>query len=161
MPTPFSSEKLRQKLNLKKYLKELTALTGRPVDLDELGSLEQAAAIRDTGQKFGERSSQTHEILFSERCSAQFKEFVLRLHEANPSSVYVWTPRTINCGTLLVESLAVVKFDFDFSVNEEGILVFLSSDMEDRLLLDFSNSATGDQVMKIETQGSNWSKVAY
>ncbi|NEV64841.1 hypothetical protein [Thiorhodococcus minor] len=156
-----SSAKLRKKLNLKRYLDELTALIGRPVHADELGSLEQAASIREASQKFHAQATQACEIPFSERCSERFKGFVQRLHGANHSSVYVWTPRTIDCGILLVPSLAAVKFTFDFAVNEEGIFVFLTSDLEDRLLLDFSVSPKGEQVMKVETQGANWVSVTY
>lgn len=161
MPTSSSSETFRQKLNMKKYLDELTALIGRPVHTDELGSLEQAATMRESAQKFDAQPTQTCEILFSERCSERFKGFVQRLHDANPSSVYIWTPRTIACGALLVPSLASVKFDFDFSINEDGILAFSTSDLEDSLLLDFSVSPAGDQIMKIETRGLNWARVAY
>ena len=75
--------------------------------------------------------------------------------------VYLWTPRTIDCGVLLVPSLDVVKFDFDFDVNEEGILVLLSSDLVDRLLLDFSKSCTGEERMTVESQGINWMHVDY
>lgn len=156
-----SSEKLRQKLNLKRYLDELTVLIGRPVHADELGSLEQAATMREASQKFGAGSLQVCEILFSERCSEQFKGFVQRLHDANPSSVYIWTPRTLVCGALVVPSLAAIKFDFDFAINEDGILAFSTSDLEDSLLLDFSISPTGNQIMKIETQGPNWARVVY
>lgn len=162
MSTPSSSEKLRQKLNLRRYLDELAALVGRSVDADELSTLERATAIREeVGQKFGALPSQASEILFSERCSDRFNGFVQRLGNANSSSIYVWTPRTVSCGTLLVPSLATIKFSFDFGVNEEGILVFLSSDLEDRLLLDFSASPAGDQIMKIETQGTNWGGITY
>lgn len=161
MSTPASSERIRQKLNLKRYLNELTSIIRRPVHADELGSLEQATSIREAGQKFGVLASESCVVPFSARCSERFKGFVQRLHDANPTSVYVWTPRTIVCGALLVSSLDVVKFDFDFAVNEEGILVFHSSDLKDRLLLDFADSATGEKIMKIETQGANWGKVAY
>lgn len=156
-----SSEKLRQKLNLKRYLDELTALIGRPVHADELGSLEQAATMREASQKFGAQIPQTYEILFSERCSERFKGFVQRLSDSNPSSIYVWTPRTIVCGALLVPSLAEIKFDFDFTINEDGIFSFSTSDMKDCLLLDFSVLPVGDQIMKVETRGANWARVVY
>lgn len=161
MSTPLSSEKLRQKPNLKRYLDELSMLIGRRVRAEELGSLKQAALIREAGKKFAAQPSNACEIHFTERCSARFKGFVQRLHDSNPSSVYVWTPRTISCGALLIPSLAAIKFDFDFAINEEGILVFLSSDMEDRVLLDFSDSPTGERIMKIETQGAHWTEVRY
>ncbi|MBU3056136.1 hypothetical protein [Pseudomonas indica] len=161
MSTSSSTEKIRQKLNLKIYLNELTALIGRPVYANELNSLEQTTALRETSQKFVAQEPQACEILFSERSSDRFKGFIQRLHSANPSSVYVWTPRTIVCGALLAPSIAAINFDFDFTINEEGILAFSTSDLEDRLLFDFSVSSTGDQIMRLETLGQNWARVVY
>lgn len=70
--------------------------------------------MREISQKFIVQASQTCEIMFSDRCSERFKELVQRLYNANPSSVYIWTPRTIDFGTFLVPSITVIKFDFDF-----------------------------------------------
>lgn len=161
MTMPSSSGKLRQKLNLKRYLAELSALTGGSVQDDELVSLEQTAALREAQQKFGALPMSFSEISFSERGSERFREFVRRLHDANPSPVYVWTQRTIDCGALLIPSLMAIRWDFDFAVNEEGMLAFVTSDMADSLLLDFSELHDGEQRMKVETQGANWEGVAY
>lgn len=161
MTTPSTSERLRQKLYLKRYLVELGALTGHPVRADELLRPEQTAVLRATRQKFGAQTTASSEIPFSDRGSERFKGFVRRLHDANPSPLYVWTQRTIDCGTLLVPSLMAIRWDFDFDVNEEGILAFMTSDLADRLLLDFSELPTGEQRMKVETQGANWEGVAY
>lgn len=161
MSIPSRSEKLRQKLSLKMYLVELAALTGRPVQADELIGLEQTATLRAAQQKFGAQASASFEILFSDRRAERFKKFVRRLHDANPSPVYVWTPRTVDCGALLVSSLGAIRWDFDFTVNEEGMVAFVTSDLADSLLLDLSDLPTGEQCMKVETQGQNWMSVTY
>lgn len=157
---PTSAER-RRKLNLTPYLAELAALTGRPVEIDELGSPEQAATMRQAGRSLVAQSAASVEIPFGDRVSEQFHAFIQRLHAANPSSISIWTPRTIDCGTLVVPSLAAIHFDFDFTINEDGILSFVTVDLMDRLLLDFSVSSAGNQSMIIETQGVNWSRVAY
>lgn len=161
MSAPSLSDRLRQKLHMKRYLEELSALTGRAVLADELGSLEQAAAMRLTAQKFVAQPFARYEIKFSDRSSERFRKFLQRLTDANPSSVYVWTEHTIDCGALLVASLAAIKFDFDFAINDEGILAFTTSNLADKLLLDFSSTPAGEQVMTVETQGPNWTRVAY
>lgn len=161
MSSPSLSTRLRRNLHLKRYLKELSALMERSVQAEELGSLEQAAAMRTAAQGFLEKSTTQYEISFSDRSSERFKRFLQSLTDANPSSVYVWTPDTIDCGALLVPSLDAIRFDFDFDINDDGILAFLTSDLGDRLLLDFSRTPTGEQVMKIETQGANWGGVIY
>jgi len=153
--------RFRRKLNLEKYLGELAVLIGRPVHADELGDLEQVLELQEAAKKFVEQPLRTCEILFSERCSEQFNEFVERLHNANPSPVQIWTPRTIDCGIFIVPSIAAIRFDFEFTVNEDGLLIFSTTDSRDRLLLDFSEAPTGEQVMKIETQGIHWLAVPY
>lgn len=155
------SARLRKNLHLKRYLEELRALTGRSVQADELGSLEQVATIRMAAQQLNSQPSVSCEVRFSDRSSERFKSFLQRLMDANPSSVYVWTPDTIDCGALMAPSLDAIRFDFDFTINDDGILSFTTSDLGDRLLLDFSIISTGEQVMKIETQGPNWARVIY
>lgn len=156
------SSRLRKNLHLKRYLEELGSLTGRLVRADELGSLEQATEMRRTALlQINSLPSVSFDVRFSDRSTERFKCFLKNLMDANPSPVYVWTPDTIDCGTLLVPSLGAIKFDFDFSINDDGILSFLASDLKDRLLLDFSVTSTGEQVMKIETQGPDWAKVIY
>lgn len=155
------SDKLRQRLHLKRYLEELEALAGRPVEVSELGSLQQAAALRAVAQKLNTQSAAHCEIRFSDKGSERFKRFLQNLADSNSSPIYVWTPRTIDCGTFLIPSLKEIRFDFEFAINDEGILAFTTSDLIDSLLLDFSITPMGEQVMKIETQGVNWSRVIY
>jgi len=161
MPISSSSEKSCHTLKMKKYLEELSVFAGHPVKSADLGSAEQAASIREAARKFSVSDAASSEIAFVDRSSERFKQYIKRLHDANPSQVYVWTPRTIDCGVLLVPSLSAIDFDFDFAVNEEGILVFLTDDLEDRLLLDFFIAPTDEKRMKIETQGANWGEVIY
>ena len=156
------SELIQQKLNMKAHLAELTALTKRPwpVRAEELGSVEKAALLQKGAQARLTQPKEVCKIPFSERRSERFKRFLQRLHDANPSSIYLMTSRTMICGPLLVPSLGDVKFDFDFTVNE-GVFAVGTSDLEDGLLLDFSEPRTGERVLEILTQGKNWGKVAY
>lgn len=162
MTSPSLALRLQRNLYLKEHLKELEALTGRVVRAEELGSHEQLVALRQSSQKFHDDQRVIHcEILFSEKTSERFKRFLQRLKVANPSPIYILAPRVESCGTLLVSSLDEIKFDFDFEINEDGILIFVTNDFEDSLLLDFSIAPTGEQMLQIETQGTNWAKVIY
>lgn len=161
MSVPSLPDRLRLKLHLKRHLEELSALTGRSVQADELGSLEQAAQMRMAAQKFIAQPFARYEIKFSDRKTERFRKFLQRLTDANPSSVYIWTRHTIDCGALLVVSLAEIKFDFDFAINDEGILSFTTSDLTDKLLLDFSSTPEGEQIMTVETQGPNWASAVF
>lgn len=154
-------KQFRKKLEMKPYLDELTALLGRPVSADELGSLEEAEQLRELSQKFRAPEPKSFDILFSARCSDRFRRFVDRLHSGNPSSVYIWTPKTIICGALRVPSIASIRFDFEFDINADGILAFSTSDLVDSLLLDFSLSLAGEEILTVETQGPNWQGIVY
>lgn len=54
-----------------------------------------------------------------------------------------------------------VNFSFPFELNNEGIVVFLSTDLKDKLLLDFYINPTGNMVLEVEGQGLNWSNINY
>lgn len=82
MSAPSLSDRLRQKLLLKRYLEELSALIGRSVQADELGSLEQAAAMRVAAQKGNAQSLARCEIGFSDTRSERFRKFLQRLTDA-------------------------------------------------------------------------------
>lgn len=155
------SARFRQKLYMKSYLLELAALAGRVVQADELLDLEQTAALRSAMQKFRTQTTAFSEIQFSDRKSERFKIFVQRLCSANSSPVYVWIQRTIDCGVLLMPSLSAVCWDFDPSVDADGTIAFVTSDLADSLLLDFSDLSTSEQHMKIEVQGMNWKETSY
>lgn len=161
MTSPSLSQKLRRNLYLTRYLAELSTLTGRIVQADELCSPAQAAAMRIEKQKFLSHPATSCEIGFSDKNSERFGIFLQRLRDANPSPVYIWTEHTIDCGALLVPSLDAIRFDFDFKINKNGVLTFETSDLEDKLLLDFFTTPEGKQVVEVETKGINWTQIAY
>jgi hypothetical protein len=139
----------------------LSKITGRVVEANELTSLDELASMREALQRLRALPVATVEIPFSDRRSERFKSFLQRLSVANPSPVYVWPPWQSGCGALLVSSLGAINFDFDFSINPEGLLAFSTKDHADRLLLDFSSTCSGEQYMKVETRGEHWASAAY
>jgi hypothetical protein len=52
--------------------------------------------------------------------------------------------------------LSDVQFDFGFAVNRDGIVVLLTADLQDRMLLDFSEGPDGEQLLEVEVAGANW-----
>lgn len=65
------------------------------------------------------------------------------------------------CGLYKISSINMVDFSFPFNVNQEGIVVFLAEDINDKLLLDFSCNSQGKEVLEVESQGKNWSLIRY
>lgn len=156
-----ATQKRQRKLYLRQYLSELTALAGRDVLEDELGSVDEAVHMRELAKAtLGERH-EVAQIAFSEIFSNRFKKFIAKLTKANESAVLVWTPRTIFCGTFRVPSLEAVCFGFNFDINPEGIITFMTERMEDGMILDFSVDDQGGQILQIETQGAHWGQVSY
>lgn len=155
------SEKLRQKLHLKKYLEELSLLAGYSVSEKEIVGLKQTQEICQASLKFDVQPVARYKVPFSEKLDDRFKEFIQKLSNANSSPLLVWTPRTIMCGTFRIPSLDKINWNFDFCINKEGVLAFLTEDICDRLLLDFSCSSSGTQELIIEVQGEHWLKITY
>ncbi len=154
------SEKIRQKVNLKSYLRELSILVGRDILPEELGGVEQAVQIRNAVRETALGPPVAYDVLFSDLRSDRFFVFVNRLYETNSSPVYVWTPRTESCGFFLARSIVDVKFDFDFDVNSEGIFSFLTDDLKNILLIEFLIDENGGRAATIEVRG-DWASVIY
>jgi hypothetical protein len=156
-----SSKELRRKLQLKRYLAELAAVTGRQIQADELIGLEQTTKLQADQQKFRTQSFASYEVPLSHITTKRFIDFIDRLSKSNNSNVYLWIMRSMDCGVIRLQSLYDVAWGLDLSASEEGILVFVTDDLEDSLLLDFSELPTGEQIMTIETKGANWESVTY
>lgn len=159
--SPGNPSKPRKCFGVKEYLRELAALAGRPVSADELGDPEHAATMRLEQQRADLPSGERCEVAFAELGSEQFRRFVRELHDAHPVPVQIWTPRTIACGVFTVPSIESISFDFDFTINSEGILALATSDGTDVLLLDFSESTVGGQQVQIEIRGQHWAEIRY
>ena len=54
-----------------------------------------------------------------------------------------------------------MNFNFPFNINEEGIIAFVTNDVADRMLLEFSINSVGQEVLIVETQGPNWASAMY
>jgi len=141
-------------------LKELQALTGREVHEEDIESLEQLYEMQSDTRRLEDGENVTQNIPFSDRNSERFRIFIGKLKETNPSSIYIFAENSHDCGTLLVPSLDDINFNFDFSINW-GLLSFITSDYSDSLLIDFSISDAGEEVMDIIRRGRNWAKVDY
>ena len=152
---------IAKKIHMRSHLDELRVLLGRAVAAEELCSLEQTESIRQASRKFRDQPVTACEIDFAAKQSDRFRSFVDRLAVANASPIYLWATYSVECGTLMVRSLRDVKFDFDFAVGEMDLLSVTTSDLQDRLLLDWFESDAGARRLKIETQGKHWAGMSF
>jgi hypothetical protein len=153
--------KLQRNRFLKEHLRILSILTGRKIEVSELGSQEQFLSLRQHSRSRLGQPTTKFEVVFSEKKSHRFKSFVQRLKSANPSPVYVVSPYADSCGLLMVGAIDEVNFDFEFSISSEGIFIFVTKDFGDRILLDFYENESGQEMLIVETQGANWGTVSY
>jgi len=151
----------QMKINLPRYLEELSILLGRPVAEDELESVAEATRLREHAIKFNENRCNDFEILFDELRKNRFLQYIKNLDKMQDSSVLIWTPRTIICGPIRISNLGSVNWSFDFDINDEGMLAFSTDDMRERLILDFSSGKLGSRILHIEAVGPQWHTIEY
>lgn len=147
--------------NIAPYLLELGVLANKAVNKHELSSVEEVDRIRAYALGIAHLPVVKFKIGFSEKNSFQFSRYIQHLYDVNREQVYIWTAKTNICGLYKIGSIKDVDFSFPFELNEEGIVVFLSVDMKDRLLLDFSIDSLGNEIVDVESQGLNWPHVKY
>jgi hypothetical protein len=143
------------------HLDQLSKLLGRTVNVTDLLSLDDTAALRARSAPLAALPHTRYVLPFSEKNGDRFQQLVQRLDDAQPAGVYVWTQLSNTCGLIAPIRLAAIEWEFDFDVLSEGIVSFVGADVEDRLLLDFYENDTGQSVMELELAGTRWGTLAY
>ena len=147
--------------NIASYLLELGMLANKAVNKSDLSPVEEVDEVRAGASNLENLPTEKFKVGFSEKDGSQFSRYIQGLYDANNEQVYLWTGKTNTCGLYKVGSIKDVDFSFPFDLNEEGIVVFLSVDMKDKLLLDFSIDSSGNEIVELESQGLNWPNVKY
>lgn len=155
------SEKLAFKRELHRHLHELGLLVGRPVHKEELLSLAETKGIRLQANQIVRQPIRKFEIPFIKKREQRFASYIEKLAEVNPSNVYLWTPASNFCGVLRPVPLKTFSITFPFDLNPEGIVVILTSDLYDQLLLDYSQGDFNEQMLEVETSGEQWGGITY
>lgn len=156
-----ASAQLQQTLQRPRHLRELGQLVGRALTADDLLSLEDTESLRVQALSVVRAPSWRCEIPFADMQSPRFAQLVGALQKANPSPIYVWTPLSNVCGLLRPVALSDLRFDFDFTVLPDGILVLLAADFQDQMLLDFSEGEDAGQLLEVEGAGAHWGQIKY
>lgn len=153
--------KAELKRNLPSYLLELKQITGLDVDSKSLSPIEDVEKLREKASVLADLDKNRLIISFSEKNSKQFRKFVVNLSKSNSNSVYIWTNRANLYGLYKVASIDAIDFSFPFDVNSDGIIVFLTSDLSDKLLLDFYYDSEYQEMIEVELQGKHWSLIPF
>ncbi len=150
--------RLQQTLQRPRHLRELGQLVGRTLTADDLLSIEDTESLRVHALSVVRAPSWRCQIPFADMQSPRFAHLVEKLQMANPSPVYVWTLLSNICGILRPIALSELRFDFDFTSLPDGILVLLTADFQNQMLLDFSEGEAAEQRLEIEVSGAQWAK---
>jgi hypothetical protein len=151
---------IRKRLNLREYLKELELFAGRKVEEKELTSLQFMEEFREQVKAIPISPSVKFALAFEQLQSPEFASLVKQLYEKNMAPVYLWTSRTNDCGLFKVNDVTNINFKFPFDVNSDGILTIVTTDAQDRMLLDFNEEEKVGKTLEIEIRGQNWVKVS-
>lgn len=138
------------------YLLQLRELVGRQVSEKELSTIADLERIQAGSAKLADREKTVLRLTLEVLHGRRFADYVRRLKDANSNAVYIWLHATSACGVCSVPSIVDVNFKFDHLKIPEGVIVFLTADYKDRLLLDFDTEA-----VEVEAQGDSWSSVKF
>ena len=155
------SEKLTFKRELNRHLRELGLLIGRPVYKEELLPLKETKNIRLQANQVVRQPMMKFEIPFNEKREHRFVKYIKNLVEVNQSNVYIWTPASNHCGVLRPVPLKTFNITFPFDLNPEGIVVILTTDLHDQLLLDYSQDNRDEKTLEVEASGKRWGSIPY
>ncbi len=156
-----ASAQLQQTLQRPRHLRELGQFVGRALMPDDLISVEETESLRVQALSVVRAPSWRCEIPFGDMQSPRFARLVDALQKANPSPIYVWTPLSNVCGLLRPVPLLDVRFNFEFTALPDGILVILTADFQDQMLLDFSEGNHAEQLLEVEVSGAQWGQTKY
>lgn len=151
------AEKRLYKLNLKEYLGELEKLVGHPISEGELIGVAETRDIQVAAKRFEHLPIVAKKVPFLTPDHAFLGDVIQQLYDANNSPVFIWTPRTQYCGTLKIPSISAIKADFHYQTNNEGILAFMTDDLCDRMVIDWSNDGKTNW-LTYEFQGDHWGR---
>jgi hypothetical protein len=141
---------------LKGYLSQLSEVVGREVIEDQLSSLEEVERLKEASQQLNGCPKKIIEITPEDLLRERFALLVRKLAKSNSSPVSVWLDATSHCGTIYLSGIDEFDFSFRLAAIPEGVVVLLTEDGRDKLLLDFS-----PEEVEVELQGKVWGNVEY
>jgi hypothetical protein len=149
------------KRSISKHLTELSKLVGRHVAIKDLLSIEETDDLRKRASEVSRAPSLKTTLDFTDKSSERFKAFLQRLASSNAAPVYIWTTLSNTCGLLRPVPLVSIDYGFDFDLNEDGIVAFVTEDLKDRMLLDYTERSDGIRELELEAAGEDWGQAQY
>ncbi|GEM_PF-4649113 len=150
------SSRMRKKRNIEEYLSQLSMLSGQQVLTSDLSELDEVFEVKQRSVKIAEEDQNQFEIPLGELSSERFQKYIATLRVANSSPVIIWLHATNDCGFIVLSNIEAFNFQFSAEDFPRGIIVLLSEDCNDKMILDFDLKN-----VEIEAVGRHWSLVRY
>lgn len=154
-------QKLAQLNQMPSYLAELSLLLGRVVSPIELSPSSEAINLSNRTSELLREPVVKQTLPFAEKTTPAFNEFINTLTSAYSGPIALFTPRTTACGFITVASLSDIHWNFPFTLNSEGIFSIVTLELTDRIVMDFFLGEGGSEMLELEVQGKNWSRILY
>lgn len=147
------------KANLPNYLHDLGILLQRVVKVDDLVGLNESEKISEYIRSISTvYKTEKYQITFIDYKKIDFNALIEELHKHTFPPVFVWSTYTNECGFLKLDKGFIEIKNLNDFLFQSNICVFISNDLSQRLLIDFTNN-NGDQDIIFEVYGEKWSKV--
>lgn len=128
-----SLEQKKRRLFGKQYLNEYQKIIEKITDNNfEILSIVETDKIIENESKLKLKFSKI--ILFSDK--EELKNITLENLSTN-DNIYVFTALSRDCGAVRIDSINSFNFEFNFMDDHSGIISLISSDVKNKILLDF------------------------
>ena len=139
-----SLEQKKRRLFGKQYLSEYQEVINKMTKNDfKILSIVETDKLIEKESKLKLRFSK--KILFNDK--EELKSIIFNNFNTN-DSVYIFTSLSRDCGAVLIDS--IIYFNFNFMDDHSGIISLISSDVKNKILLDFYEE-DGLQYLEIES----------
>ena len=141
-----SLEQKKRRLFGKQYLSEYQEVINKITKNDfKILSIVETDKLIEKESKLKLRFSK--KILFNDK--EELKSIIFNNFNTN-DSVYIFTSLSRDCGAVLIDSIIYFNFNFNFMDDHSGIITLISSDVKNKILLDFYEE-DGLQYLEIES----------
>lgn len=141
-----SLEQKKRRLFGKQYLSEYQEVINKITKNDfKILSIVETDKLIEKESKLKLRFSK--KILFNDK--EELKSIIFNNFNTN-DSVYIFTSLSRDCGAVLIDSIIYFNFNFNFMDDHSGIISLISSDVKNKILLDFYEE-DGLQYLEIES----------
>lgn len=128
-----SLEQKKRRLFGKQYLDEYQEIIEKITNNDfKILSIVETDKLIEKESKLKLRFSK--KILFNDK--VELKRITFNNFNTN-DSVYIFTSLSRDCGAVLIDSINSFNFNFNFMDDHSGIISLISSDVKNKILLDF------------------------